>query len=253
MDGDMKTLSVRFRLVAAAVIAFVALCFSALPATAFADEATLTMNRFYNPYTGEHFYTSNQKECDSLLVAGWKSEGIGWVAPKTSKTPVYRLYNPYVQGGDHHYTMDVNEYNKLGELGWEKEGIGWYSDDAERVPLYRQYNRYAVTGTHNYTTSKAENDFLVGKGWKAEGFAWYAVATGKPAESGNSNGTGNNAGGNTGTQTGANAQLSTVYVTKSGEKFHRQTCPSIANRDVRAIARTEAIESGKTPCKVCEP
>ena len=221
------------------------------PGAAVADDAaaTVEMYRFYNQYTGEHFYTGNQTERDALLTAGWTAEGIGWVAPTKSNTPVYRLYNPYVPGGDHHYTMDVNEYNKLAGLGWQQEGVGWYSDDAKTVPLYRQYNPYAQTGTHNYTTSKAENDSLVKKGWHEEGTAWYAVATGKPAESESSNGAGNN----TGAGSDTNAQLSIVYVTKSGKKFHRQTCPSVDNSSLREISRIEALDSGYTACKICRP
>ena len=86
---------------------------------------------------------------------------------------VYRLYNPYVDGGDHHYTMDADEYEALEVLGWRQEGVGWRSGGS--VKVYRQYNRYATTGTHNYTTSKAENDALVRLGWRAEGVGWYAV------------------------------------------------------------------------------
>ena len=133
---------------------------------------TRTMYRLYNRYTGEHFYTASATERDSLRNSGWTYEGTGWIAP-TSGTPVYRLYNPWVDGGDHHYTTSVSEYDALGRLGWRKEGVGWYSGGS--VKVYRQYNRYATTGTHNYTTSKAENDALVRLGWRAEGVGWYAV------------------------------------------------------------------------------
>ena len=134
------------------------------------------MYRLYNPYTGEHFYTADGNEKNSLTGIGWRDEGTGWTAPTKSNTPVYRLYNPYVKGGDHHYTTSTDEYNKLKDAGWRQEGIGWYSDDAKGVPLYRQYNPYAQTGTHNYTADKNENDVLVSKGWREEGIAWYGVS-----------------------------------------------------------------------------
>ncbi len=134
-----------------------------------------SMYRMYNQHTGEHFYTKDINEKYSLITAGWKYEGVGWYAPKSSKTPVYRLYNPYVNGGDHYYTTSGNEKNKLVKAGWKYEGIGWYSDDNKKVPVYQQYNKYAKTGTHNYTTSKSENDKLVKAGWKAEGIAWYGT------------------------------------------------------------------------------
>ena len=137
-----------------------------------ASTATRTMYRLYNRYTGEHFYTASATERDSLRRSGWTYEGTGWIAP-TSGTPVYRLYNPWVDGGDHHYTTSVSEYDALGRLGWRQEGVGWRSGGS--VKVYRQYNKYATTGTHNYTTSKAENDALVRLGWKAEGVGWYAV------------------------------------------------------------------------------
>ncbi len=136
-----------------------------------------TMNRLYNKWTGEHFYTANDDEKANLVSLGWTDEGVGWTAPTTSNTPVYRLYNKYVAGGDHHYTTDTAERDNLVKAGWINEGIGWYSDDDKGVIVYRQYNPYAVTGTHNYTTSKDENDSLVKKGWRGEGTGWYGIKT----------------------------------------------------------------------------
>ena len=97
----------------------------------------------------------------------------GWIAPETSNTPVYRLYNPY--GGEHHYTMSVAERDMLIRAGWNDEGIGWYSDDAQAVPLYRQYNPNQPANNHNYTTSLSENNWLVSIGWRAEGIGWYGI------------------------------------------------------------------------------
>ena len=139
---------------------------------------TINMYRVYNPNSGEHFYTADKAEKNNLVKVGWSYEGIGWTAPATSSTPVYRLYS----GTDHHYTMDSKERDNLIKAGWKYEGIGWYSDDNKGVPLYRQYNPYvdpnAATnnsGSHNYTTDKTENDYLVSVGWREEGIAWYGV------------------------------------------------------------------------------
>lgn len=131
------------------------------------------MHRLYNPNSGEHFYTKNISERNNLISLGWRYEGIGWTAPKESKTPVYRLYNP--NAGDHHYTMDFSEKEMLVSVGWNYEGVGWYSDDLKRKPLYRQYNPNAKTGTHNYTLNKSENDKLIKLGWNYEGVSWYGV------------------------------------------------------------------------------
>ena len=135
------------------------------------------MYRLYNRWTGEHFYTSSQAERTSLVQVGWTDEGVGWVAPLKGE-PVWRLYNPYAEGGDHHYTMSEGEYDALAKLGWKKEGICWRSAPADSVasePVLRQYNPYAISGTHNYTVSEAERNALVKIGWIDEDVAWYAV------------------------------------------------------------------------------
>lgn len=129
-----------------------------------------SMYRLYNKNSGEHFYTGNVSERNSLVKVGWCYEGIAWSAPSKSNMPVYRLYNK--NSGDHHYTISASERNSLIKAGWRDEGIGWYAGGSYAV--YRQYNPNAKTGSHNFTTSKAENDSLVKAGWKAEGISWYA-------------------------------------------------------------------------------
>ncbi len=135
--------------------------------------AALPQYRLYNPWSGEHFYTSNADERANVLAAGWVDEGEGWKAPQKSDTPVFRMYNPYA--GEHHYCMDAAERDNLIDVGWEYEGIGWYSDDEQRVPLYRDYNPNEPANNHNYTTDKAEHDYLVSLGWVDEGYAWYGM------------------------------------------------------------------------------
>lgn len=141
------------------------------------DDTPVSMQRLYNPYTGEHFYTANTQERDALKKIGWRYEGVGWVAPKKSREPVYRLYNPYTS--DHHYTRSKAEYDKLGSSGWRQEGVGWYSDYNRSVALFREFNPYEQIGTHNYTRNLGEHDSLVKGGWRSEGIAWYGLATTK--------------------------------------------------------------------------
>ena len=144
-------------------------------AVTFAKEIkVIEMHRLYNPNSWEHFYTGNTAEKDALVKLGWKYEGVGWKAPETSSTPVYRLYNPN-NGGDHHYTKNKKEYDALIKAGWTGEDIRWYSDDEETVPVYREYNPGAAIRNHNYTANKKEHDALVGWGWKDEGIGWYGV------------------------------------------------------------------------------
>ena len=143
---------------------------SGTPSTV-AASGSIEMYRLYNPNSGEHFYTASAAERDNLAGIGWRYEGVGWLAPSKSSSPVHRMYNP--NSGDHHYTLSSAERDNLVSIGWRYEGVGWYSDGSKGAPLYRQFNPNEVIGTHNYTTSKVENDRLVRIGWRAEGVGWY--------------------------------------------------------------------------------
>lgn len=131
------------------------------------------MYRLYNPYTGEHFYTASLYEARADCIAGWRWEGIGWVAPTTSGDAVFRLYNPYA--GDHHFTLSAVERDHLVSLGWRYEGVGWKSDGSGGPAVYREYNPYARSGSHNYTASALEDTQLGRVGWRREGVAWRAA------------------------------------------------------------------------------
>lgn len=130
-----------------------------------------SMFRLYNPNSGEHFYTASSNEGNTLINLGWRYEGVAWIAPTRSSTPVYRLYNP--NAGDHHYTVDSHEKDVLASLGWRYEGIGWHSNDSRSVPLYRLYNPNARAGAHHYTRDSHEKDVLASIGWRYEGVGWY--------------------------------------------------------------------------------
>jgi hypothetical protein len=133
-----------------------------------------TMMRLYNPYTGEHLYTSSYDEMWSLSSIGWHYEGVSWTAP-TSGTEVYRLYNPYVEGGDHFYTANQAEVEMLKAAGWSYEGVAWHTASDKGVAVYRAYNPNAATGTHQYTTSFSEIESITQSGWRKEGTAWYGI------------------------------------------------------------------------------
>ncbi|MDM8271574.1 hypothetical protein [Thermophilibacter provencensis] len=136
-------------------------------------DSSITMWRLYNPYTGEHLYTSDYSEYERLGTIGWKLEGKAWAAPVISGDPVWRLYNPYTD--DHHYTTSKSEYDELAGLGWKQEGIGWYSASREDgLPIYRLYNRY--NGYHHYTMDEVESIALSEIGWTPEGIGWYCYA-----------------------------------------------------------------------------
>ena len=136
--------------------------------------AKIEMQRLYNPYSYEHFYTSNAEELAGLVELGWEAEGLGWVAPEESDVPVYRLYNPN-NGGDHHYTTNAEERDALVAAGWEDEGTGWFSAGENGVPVYREYNPFELVRNHNYTANLEEHEGLVAMGWANEDVAWYGL------------------------------------------------------------------------------
>ena len=84
----------------------------------------LAVYRMYNVNSGEHFYTENSYERDSLKKIGWNYEGIGWQAPENGPA-VYRLYNPNAKVGSHHFTMSSFERDSLIKAGWKNEGIAF--------------------------------------------------------------------------------------------------------------------------------
>lgn len=132
----------------------------------------VAMLRLYNPYTGEHLFTSDANERDTLVPLGWKYEGEAWKAPESGQE-VYRLYNPNT--GEHHYTLDTNEYKVLQPLGWKGEGVFFHSDKDEGTPIYRLFNSHAAAFTHHYTADINEYDVLRKMGWTGEHVGWYGL------------------------------------------------------------------------------
>lgn len=131
--------------------------------------------RMYNPNTGEHFYTKDANERDTLEAVGWNYEADASFptisASEDGAVPTYRVYNP--NSGLHHYTMDKNEALVLKSLGWNYEGISLYvydKDSDKGTAEYRLYNPY--DGQHHWTVSAGERDALTAIGWNDEGIAW---------------------------------------------------------------------------------
>lgn len=131
--------------------------------------------RLYNQTTGEHLYTSNMVEVNSLTTlyaTPWKFEKAAWCGTTTGK-PVYRVYNP--NNEDHHYTVSASERDSLVRLGWKFENIAWNAPNTSSKPVYRLYNPNATIGSHHYTMDPNERDSLVRLGWTYEGIAWYSA------------------------------------------------------------------------------
>jgi len=102
---------------------------------------TVPIYRFYNPSTGDHFYT--QSRTGESGPPAYKSEGIAWHMYKTSQpgtVPMYRWWSNNKH--DHFYTTDAT-----GELAprssYVAEGILGYlhkKNVAGTVPIYRWFN-----------------------------------------------------------------------------------------------------------------
>lgn len=138
--------------------------------------ADTNVYRLYNHNTGEHFYTTSGTEKNANVSAGWTYEGVGWIAPTTSSSPVYRVYNPNAMGGDHYYTKSKYEAQSLVNKGWKWDNNGkavFYSGVSQAV--YVAYNPNAQSGAHNYTESSFEQNSLLNTGWKYGAVAWYGI------------------------------------------------------------------------------
>lgn len=129
--------------------------------------------RAYNPYNGEHLYTTNYGEFKVITKNGWNDEGIAFMSESKEKgQAVYRVYNP--NSGLHHYTTNVNEKNALVSLGWNDEGVAFYtSKNPKDTPVYRVYNEN--DGNHHYTMNANEALTLISMGWKNEGIAFLTA------------------------------------------------------------------------------
>lgn len=108
---------------------------------------------------GDHFYTTNVAERDTLIATSRGSyEGVGFYASLTdTSTPVYR----FNLGRDHFYTTSAYERDVVGRSGGAYEGVAWYLDAS--TPLYR------LGGPeHFYTASLAELNNTMRAGYSLE-------------------------------------------------------------------------------------
>lgn len=122
--------------------------------------------RLYKGESGEHFYTADENERESLLSRGWTDEGIAWNCPQPA-IAIYRMYNPHEK---HHFAPNFAEAESLQKSGWTFEGVPLFGATSGQ-PVYRVYNHN--NGDHLLTTNQAERDALVGAGWLDEGEVFY--------------------------------------------------------------------------------
>ena len=139
--------------------------------------------RLYNPNSGEHLFTTDVLERDSLVKDKWDNEGAKWNAPSVSSEGIYRLYNPST--GEHLYTSDGLEIAHLvNDENWEEDFNGnpaFYAADDDLDPDAITINRFfnpAGTGVsaHIFSVDPAEIADLVSKGYEKEnGFGGYPL------------------------------------------------------------------------------
>lgn len=132
-------------------------------------EHSQEVTHLYNPYTHEHFYSSDPAEVKNLVGLGWENHGRAWYAPEkdaAGAARVYRLFNPY--NDDHHYTSSMEEVKACVEAGWQfEENVeiwGFASSDAPsgeasqapRTGVQRLFNPYAERSTHYFTANQED-------------------------------------------------------------------------------------------------
>lgn len=162
----------------AAIIAAMSFGAVALPAdSAGQPQDQVPLLRLYNPYSGEHLFTTNRYEASDLVFRGWRSERSDGLVNLKEGTPVFRLYNEWT--GDHHYTSDTNEVNACIRQGWTNEGIQFCSDEDATTDVYSMYNPYATKFYHHYTADADEMAKMQSDGWRQENVKWRVIADGR--------------------------------------------------------------------------
>jgi hypothetical protein len=139
---------------------------------------TTAVYRLYNASNGDHVYTRDCNEKNSLQQSGYNYEGVAFYISTNSRGRTRPLYRVYLTSGEHLYTTDQQELNTLRYTpGNREEGIlGYISDRGGRnlVPLYRLYN-----GTlHFFTTNEQEMSNYLSQGGRQEGITGYVWTSG---------------------------------------------------------------------------
>ncbi len=162
----------------AAIVAAMSFGAVALPAaSAGQPQDQVPLLRLYNPYSGEHLFTTNRYEASDLVFRGWRSERSDGLVNLKEGTPVFRLYNEWT--GDHHYTSDTNEVNACIKQGWTNEGIQFCSDEDATTDVYSMYNPYATKFYHLYTADADEMAKMQSDGWRQENVKWRVITDGR--------------------------------------------------------------------------
>lgn len=124
--------------------------------------------RLYNPNSGDHHYTTNYKEANSLYRAGWSYDeaeiisghpGGFYDSQYYNFIPVYRQYNPHAKTGAHNFTTSTSERNHLVKLGWRDEGVAWYAVTKKRLSDFTAKDLFINGDCPNIPDTMAEKAY----------------------------------------------------------------------------------------------
>ena len=146
----------------------------------FTDRSVAPVYRFSNNATGEHVYTLDEDEIDSLIASGnFTLDGVAMGAVTDSDDSnvgsVYRFLNS--ETGGVFLTASESEKDALIAEGgaMQYEGVAFdafYGEASDSTAVYRLYDVSAAD--HFFTTSESERDSLVDSGgFVLEGIAFY--------------------------------------------------------------------------------
>jgi hypothetical protein len=121
--------------------------------------------RFKNPFTGGHFFTSNESEKAYVLanLPAYQYEGFGfytYAAQATNSLPIYRFSNSQ---GFHYFTISETEKSQLmTNASYRYDGTAFYGFATQvsgTVPVYRFRN--SITGSSFYTALQSEYEYVL--------------------------------------------------------------------------------------------
>jgi hypothetical protein len=130
-----------------------------------ASGAATPTYRFRNPFTGGHFFTSNEGEKAYVLanLPAYQYEGVGfytYAAQATNSFPIYRFSNSQ---GFHYFTISETEKNQLlTDQNYRFDGIAFYGFATQvsgSAPVYRFRN--SITGSSFYTARQSEYEYVL--------------------------------------------------------------------------------------------
>jgi hypothetical protein len=150
--------------------------------------SALNVYRFYNVWTGTHFYTADPAERANVLSAlggTYHYDGIAYTVDTSSTSLTQGLHRFYsVRSGTHFYTAsDAEKNDVIARLSstFRYEGVAYRVSPAPVAGAAAVYRFYRVrTGTHFYTVDADEKARVIatmGAEYHYEGVAYYVPLT----------------------------------------------------------------------------